>query len=75
MLLSIYYDQPASMYGIGICDHKILLTKNRKNGPNLSKLEIFMIYFIKYISNTNNTFHVPSLAEKSFSPGLPSIFF
>ena len=43
--------------------------------PNLSKFESFMIYFKKYISNTNNTFHLPSVVEKSFSPTLASFFF
>ena len=59
---------------IGMCDHEILLTKNCKNGPNLSKLESLMIYFKNYISNTNDTFDLPSVAENSFSSGLASFF-
>ena len=59
---------------IGMCDHEILLTKNCKNGPNLSKLESLMIYFKHYISNTNDTFHLPSVAENNFSSGLVSFF-
>ena len=57
-----------------MCDHEILLTKNCKNGPNLSKLESLMIYFKNYISNTNDTFDLPSVAENSFSSGLASFF-
>ena len=72
--MSINCDEFASISGTGMCDHEILLTKNCKNRPNLSKLESFMIYFKKYITSANSTFHLFSVAEKSFSPSLASFF-